>query len=390
MSGRPASVRSTPPAAVVAILGGSAALGVGAVAALTGRSPAALLQSYLLAYVFWLGIALGCLGLLMLHYVVGGRWGVPIRRLLEAGVGTLPLLLVLLVPLLLGLRELYPWARPDAAAAAALRHKRAYLNAPFFAVRLGLCFAVWLLLGFVLRRRSLAQDAVAHRRPTEALQRLSAPGLVLYALTVSFALWDLTATLDPHWYSTIYGLLMIDAQALTALAFVLLTLLPLSRRPPLAERVQREHLHDLGNLLLTLVLLWAYLSFMQLLITWSGNLPDEVRFYLPRLRPPFDRIGLGLVLFHFAVPFFGLLSRPLKRFWGSLLALALLLFCGAWLDLFWLVAPGFLRQGPSVFRAADLLATAGVGGLFVGLYLIRLGGRPLLSLGDAHVSGRSE
>lgn len=384
------SYRAARPAAGLALLVGIVALGACAVVALAGHDFTPLLQSYLLAYVFWLSVSLGCLGLVMLHHVVGGRWGVPIRRLLEAGVGMLPLMLLLLMPLLLGLRELYPWARPEWAASAALRHKRSYLNVPFFAARMGLCFTLWLLLGLLLRRFSLAQDTAAPLRSAAWLRRISAPGLVLYTLTVSFALWDLTATLDPRWYSTLYGLLMIDGQALTALAFVLLALLPLARRSPLKESTGREHLHDLGNLLLMLVLMWAYLSFMQLLIIWSGNLPDEVRFYLPRLQACFGRIGLGLVIFHFAVPFLGLLSRPLKRGWGSLSALALLLFCGAWLDLFWLVAPGFQRQGPSVFRFMDLATTAGVGGLFVGLYLIRLGGRPLFSAGAAHVHERSE
>ncbi|MFO0579592.1 MAG: hypothetical protein U1A78_36805 [Polyangia bacterium] len=380
--------RAARPAALAALLLGAvlltAAAGVPLLAG-AGRTP--LLQSYLLAYVFWLNLALGCLGLLLLHPVVGGRWGVPIRRFLEAGVGTLPLLLLLALPLLLGLRELYPWAAPGAEASAALRPKRLYLNVPFFVVRLLVCFAIWMALGALLRRASLAQDAAPGPRSAARLVRLGAPGLVLYVLTVSFALWDLTATLDPRWYSTVYGLILIDVQGLTALSFGVIVLVLFAGRPPLRSQASRERLHDLGNLLLMLLLMWAYLSFMQLLISWSGNLPDEVRFYVPRLHGPFARIGIGLLVFHFAVPFLGLLSRPLKRSRGSLFALALLLFLGAWLDLFWLVAPGFQRTG-ATFCLLDFAFTLGLGGLFVGLYLIRLGGRPLLSVGA--VDGSSQ
>ena len=373
--------RAARPAALAALLVGSVTLVAAAsVSLLTGTARTPLLQSYLLAYVFWLDLALGCLGLLLLHPVVGGRWGVPIRRFLEAGVGTLPLLLVLALPLLLGLRELYPWAAPGAEVSAALQHKRLYLNVPFFVVRFVVCFVIWMGLGALLRRASLAQDAAPDSRSASRLARLGAPGLVLYVLTVSFALWDLTATLDPRWYSTVYGLLLIAVQGLTALSFCVLVLVLFAGRPPLRSQASSERLHDLGNLLLMMMLLWAYLSFMQLLVSWSGNLPDEVRFYVPRLQGPFARIGIGLLVFHFAAPFLGLLSRPLKRSRGSLFALALLLFLGAWLDLFWLVAPSFHRTG-ATFCLLDFAFTLGLGGPFVGLYLIRLGGRPLLSIG---------
>lgn len=349
----------------------------------------AFFQSYLLAYTFWLSIALGCLGLLLLHHQVGGRWGIPIRRLLEAGVGTLPLLLALVVPLLFGLRTLYPWARPDALSDAALRHKHAYLNAPFFIVRIAIYFALWMGLGFLLRRGSLQLDAAPDLRPASRLHALSAPGLVIYVLSASFAMWDLTATLDPHWYSTIYGLLMIDAQALIALAFTVLMAVYVGYKPPLSEQLRSEHLHDLGNLLLAFLMLWAYLSFMQLLITWSGNLPDESRFYIPRLRGVYGRIGIGLLVFHFAVPFLGLLSRPIKRSRGALAALALLLLLGGVFDLFWLIAPGFKRSDGSTLRALDAPLFLGIGALFVVCYLIRLRGRAIYSIGAARHHERS-
>lgn len=380
--------RARPTAFLSPLLGLAILAGGVAVALLCGAGRTQLLHSYLLAYVFWLSAALGCLGLLLLHPLVGGRWAVPIRRFLEAGAGTLPLLLLCLLPLLLGLRDLYPWAGPQAAEAA-LRPQHSYLSAPFFVGRLLFCFAIWLLLGALARRFSLAQDKAPRERSTEQLKLLGAPGLILYVLTVSLALWDLTATLEPRWHSTVYGLLMIAAQGLIALSFAVLALLAFSGQSPLREQASQEHLHDLGNLLLALLLLWAYLSFMQLIITWSGNLPDEVRFYAPRLQGAFGRIGAALVVFHFAAPFLGLLSRSLKRRRGSLFALALLIFGGAWLDLFWLVAPGLQRQGAS-FWLLDLAFTLGVGGLFVGVYLIRLGGRSLVSLGAAHVHDRAE
>ena len=356
-------------AAAIPLLVGLAGLGACALGALF-QSRVQVLQSYLIAYIFWLGLALGCQGLLLLHHVVGGRWGAPIRRLLEAGVATLPLMLVLFAPLLFGLRELYGWARPGAAL---LGNQRLYLSIPFFTVRAGVCFAIWLGFGFLLRRGPRLPDQASQLRRTTQLRRLSAPGLLLHVLTVSFALWDWTATLDPRFHSTVYGLLMVVAQTLSALAFTSLVLVVLARRPPLRE--QTQHLQDLGNLTLAFVMLWAYLAFMQFLISWSGNLPEEARFYVPRLHGGFGKVGVGLLLGHFALPFLILLNRTLKRHPGVLGVLGPVLLVGGFLDVFWLVAPSLPRA--QIFSWTDLAATLGIGALFVGTYLIRLLGRPL-------------
>jgi hypothetical protein len=312
----------------------------------------ALLQSYLIAYVFWLGIALGCQGLLLLHHLVGGRWGAPIRPLLQAGMATLPLLLLLFLPLAIGAHDLYAWARPGAGMVG---NKRLYLSVPFFLVRAALCFAVWLGLGAQLRR-------AARRGDGERLARLAGPGLVLHVLTVTFALWDWTATLDPRWHSTIYGLLIIAGQALAALSFAVLVLTVRT-----APSSQADALQDLGSLTLTFVMLWAYLSFMQLLIMWSGNLPHEARFYIPRLHGPFGKLGAGLLVAYFALPVLLLLHRGLKRSGRVLDALAVVLLVGGWAADLWLVAPDFHR--PRLLYGTDVATTLAVGCLFLGVFL---------------------
>lgn len=367
----------------LALILGVALLGACGVAALV-QGRVQVLQSYLIAYVFWIGIALGCQGLLMLHHLVGGRWGVPIRRLLEAGVATLPLMLLLFVPISFGLADLYGWARPGAVL---LGNKRLYLNVPFFIIRAAVCFTIWLALGFVFRRRSVLQDYATDLRSASRLERLSPLGLVLYVLTVSFALWDWTATVDSRWYSTIYGMLIITAQAVAALAFTVIVLVRLARRPPLQEHTQPEHLQDLSGLIMAFIMMWVYLAFMQLLIIWSGNLPEEVRFYVPRLQGGFGVIGLCLVVAHFALPFVLLLNRTLKRSPAVVTAIGLLLLIGEWLHGFWLVAPDFHR--PGLFCWTDGAAALGIGGLFIGTYLLRLARRPLFSAGAAYAESRA-
>ncbi len=361
---------------------------VGLVLCLVGAAtgPQQFFRSYLVAYLFWMGIALGCCALLMLHHLAGGNWGFVIRRPLEAGTRTLPLMALLALPFLFGLRHMYVWARPDQVAVdELLQHKSAYLNIPFFVLRTVCYFAIWLGLAFLLNKWSEEQDRTADPSLARRLEALSGPGLVLYGLTVTFASIDWVMSLEPHWSSTIYGMLFMVGQVLATLAFVVVVATLLAGYKPLSEAISTAHFHDLGNLTFAFVMLWAYLSVSQYIIIWSGNLPEEIRWYLSRLSAGWQGIALFLVLFHFAVPFLLLLSRDIKRRPGRLAALAVFILAIRMVDLYWLVAPAF---EPTVLRVhwTDLVAPFGVGGVWVAVFVWQLKSRPLVPLHDTRRS----
>ena len=370
------------------IVGIAGVLG-GALCGMLLLSPQRALFSYLTGYVFWTGIALGCLALTMLHQLSGGQWGVVIRRPLEAAVRTLPLMLLLFVPIALGASQIYEWARPELVEHdAVLQHKHAYLNVPFFIARAAIYFAIWIGLGTLLIRWSDAQDRSGDPALHYRLRTLSGPGLALYALTVSFAGVDWVMSLDPHWFSMIFGILTIGGQGLGALAFITATLVLLARYAPMRDTVGPGHTHDLGKLMLAFVMLWAYFAFSQFLITWSGNLAEEIPWYLRRLEGPWKWMGLAIALLHFALPFALLLSRDLKRRPGKLVLVALLVVLMRMVDTIWMIAPEF--HGEAHGSAAlgvvnDLLALAGIGGIWLWWYLGRLKQRPLLPLHDPNV-----
>src|SRR5215467_12286130 len=300
-------------------------------AALTGDATQ-FYQSYLIGYMLCLGVTLGCLALGMMHQLTGGAWGVVLRRPIGAAARVLPLLTLLFLPILLGMSHLYIWTHADVVAAdEVLQHKRLYLNTPFFIARAALYFLVWNGISYFLNRWSLEQDRTGDPSIPRQMQRLSAAGLVLYGLTITFASFDWLMSIQPEWFSTIYGVLIIGGQGLSAIAFLILAIAWLSRRPPLNDIIVADHFHDAGNLTLAFVMLWAYFAFSQYLIIWAGNLPREILWYQHRLQTGWRAIGILLVVFHFAVPFFVLLSRRVKRQAVTLAPLAAIwLGCFIW------------------------------------------------------------
>ena len=353
-------------------------------------SPPEFFHAYLTAYLFWIGIALGCLAILMLHHLVSGQWGFVIQRLLESGSRTLPLMALLFAPLLFGLRDLYLWARPEAVAAQAiLRHRQPYLNGPFFIGRLVVYFVVWIGLAFLLSKWSLEQDRTAASDLTRRLQRLSGPGLILYGVTVTFAAFDWVMTLGPQWHSTIFGAVFMVGQGLAALCFMVVVAQRLANRGPLAGVVSPQHFHDLGNLILAFVMLWAYMAFSQYLIIWSGNLPDEIPWYVSRMGGGWIWVAVLLIAFHFAVPFLLLLSRVTKRRAEILVGVAVGLLCMRLVDLFFIVVPAF-HPGQISIHWMDLLAPVGIGGIWLWAFLGQLRGKSLLPLHDPRFVGVPE
>lgn len=346
--------------------------------------PAQFLQSYLFAYLFTLGLALGSMAILMLQYLTDGDWGVVTRRILEAAMRTLPWLAMGFLPVALGVRALYVWARPAQAAAEGLDYRTEYLNTPFFIARAIVYFAVWLVMAHRLDRWSREQDRGHALGWLKRLRRLSGPGLVIYAVTITFAAYDWVMSLNPEWYSTIFGLLIIGGQALSAMSFMILIAALLSTREPMARILRPRHFHDLGKLLLAFVMVWAYLSFSQLLIVWAGNLPQEIPFYLPRMGSSWRRVGALLIVMHFALPFALLLSSDLKRRAESLAAVAGLVIVMRLIDLFWLVAPEFRRQGLTI-DWFDPATVVGLCGVWLALFFRELKARPMLPLRDPHL-----
>ena len=362
------------------------ALIVGAVGILLSLFGAAIardqfFRSWLLSYLFWFAIALGALPLVMLHHLVGGKWGFATRRILESVTRTLPLMTILFVPVIFGIHSLYEWSHDDAVAQdIILQHKSPYLNTPFFIARAAFYFAAWLLMGWFLNRWSKQQDSTRDGSFAKRFQRLSAPGLIIYALTITFASTDWVMSLEPHWFSTIYGMMFMVGQALTTLAFVIAVLALLADTPPISEFLEPEIFNDLGNLLFAFIMLWAYLSFSQYLIIWSGNLPEEIPWYLRRSRGGWQWIAVALALFHFAIPFFLLLIRRNKRRRQVISGIAIAVVVMRLVDLMWLVVPA---HEPTVHvHWLDIATLAGIGGLWVAGFSKQLRKQSLLPLGD--------
>jgi hypothetical protein len=340
------------------------------------------LHSYLMAYLWCLGATLGCLALAMVHQLSGGAWGVLIRRPAGAATRVLPLLTLLFIPIALGVYRLYPWSDPVLAAHdEVVQHKRLYLNVPFFLARAAVYFAVWNATVFFLNRWSLEQDRTADPLLARRMQKFSAGGLLAYGLTITFASFDWLMSLDPHWYSTIYGVLVMGGQGLTALAFLIVILVWLRRRPPLDAVVLPSHFHDLGNLLLAFTMLWAYFAFSQYLIIWSGNLPQEIEWYLRRSNTTWRLVAMGLAVFQFVVPFVLLLSRAVKRAPDAIHKVALAILFVRLVDLWWQIAPEFHQRGLFVSWMDATLPVA-LGGLWLSRFVWQLRGRAILPVYD--------
>jgi hypothetical protein len=339
-------------------------------------------QSYLMAYMLWLGVTLGCLALGMVHQLSGGAWGVLIRRPIGAAARVIPVMTALFLPIALGVTRIYPWTNADLVAHdEALQHKQLYLNIPFFLTRAAIYFLAWNALSYFLNRWSLEQDRTGDPRIARRMQMLSGGGLVVYGLTITFASFDWLMSLEPHWYSTIYGVLILGGQGLSSLAFLIIVLVWLSRRPPLDQIVVPAHFHDLGNLMLAFVMLWAYFSFSQYLIIWAGNLPAEIGWYLHRMQTGWRPIAVVLMLFHFALPFVVLLSRTVKRQGRLLVRVAIAVMVVRLVDLWWLIGPEFHTDGIAV-SWMDAWIPLSMGAIWTAAFIRQLRGRAILPVHD--------
>ncbi len=338
--------------------------------------------SYLMAYMLVLGLTLGALAFAMVHQLSGGAWGVVSRQSLGAASRVMPFLTLLFIPIVIGMPHLYEWTHTDVVNAdPILRNKAAYLNTNFFLARAAFYFVVWNALVFLMNKWSKEQDETGDPAISLRMQRLSAGGILLHVICMTFASFDWMMSRDPHWFSTIYGVLVIVGQGLSTLAFQIIILTWLARRKPMSEALTTTYLHDLANLMFGFTVLWAYMSFSQYLIIWSGNLPEEILWYLHREQPGWVPLAIVLVIFHFAAPFFLLLMRGIKRNPNLVRKVAMLIIFARLLDLFWLIAPETHHEGLSI-SWMDAVVPASMLALWVGLYMMQLRQRPLLPVHD--------
>ncbi len=348
-------------------------------------NPEHFFQSYLFAFLYWGGFTIGGLGILVLNNTVGGRWGVTARQFLLAAMRTLPFLLVLFVILLLGMKYLYPWMDPvKVAHDAVLQHKRPYLNVPFFIARAAVYFAVWFFWGYRIYRMSVRQDETGDPTLREKMRAFSAPGCVAVALSASFAYIDWILSSDSHFYSTIYGAMLLFGDVLQTFALVNFAIVTASKQDRFGGRINSAILHDLGNLMFAFTIFWTYLSVSQLIIVWPANLPLEIQWYLTRVNGGWKLVTTIITFVMFVVPFLGLLSQQRKRNPLRLRRIAVWLLVARVLDTFWIVEPTFRSDGFAIYWT-DFAAFIGIGGLWVFLYMGNLRRRPLLPLRDPRV-----
>jgi hypothetical protein len=348
------------------------------------------LESYLLGFVFWAGIAMGSFALLLLHHMFGAGWGFTLQRLLEAGTRTFPLLAVLVVPVLAGAPDLYEWTDTRAAETdELLKHKSAFLNLPFFTGRAVFYFVVWIGISLLLKRWIEKLDATGDPRIVQRLRNLSYPGLILYGLTATFAAVDWVMSLEPHWFSTVFGLLFITGQILATFALMIQFVKLLARHEPYAGRVGAQQFHDVGNLTLAFTMIWAYLSISQYLIIWSGNLPETIPWFQKRSQGGWQIVAGLLIALNFALPFVLLLSRFVKRRIEILARVGLLLLGMRFVDLFWVIKPAFHKAGFSV-HLLDIAAPVGIGGIWIWYFLHNLKAQSVLPERDPRMEGALE
>ena len=349
--------------------------------------PGIIYPAYLCVYLFFLGFGVGSLGLLLLHQLVGGLWGFIIRRPLEAAASTLPFMALLFLPILFGVKTLYPWT--DAAYVAAhpvVAKKAAYLSLGFWSARAVLYHLIWSGLALYFRANSAAQDATDDPAPGRRNQILAAPGLILLFLSVTFSMVDWGMSTEPEWYSSIYGVMLLIGFALSGLALAIVVASNLRGVSALARVITAEGLNDLGNLLLAFTMLWAYMSFSQYLIIWMGNLAEEVPWYIERSYGAWQLVCGGLIVLHFFLPFFLLLVRDTKRDASKVWKVAAFLALMQLVNDVWLIVPAYQSPHWAILLAVPL-AVAALGGVFLWAYARELASRPLMPLHDPMLAG---
>jgi len=356
--------------------------------ALAYAHPDEFYRAYLLGFMCWLGVALGSMAILMIRHLTGGGWGTVIRRILGAAMRTLPLLAVLFIPMIVAVLQhrIYIWAQPlsnipDKHLREHLEQiTQTYLTVNGFIVRAIIYFVIWNVLSFLLSFWSKQTDRAGAPDNSQRFKAVAGPGLILYAFTISFAAIDWVMSLDPSWISTIFGLIILIGEILSAMAFAVVVERILFNYKPMSEMLKPDFVHDHGKWMLAFTMVWAYFNFSQWLIIWAGNLPSEITFYIRRINGGWGGVCAFLALFGFAVPFAALLSRPFKRNIKKLVWLAVWMMLIRYLDLFWIIEPNFSKT--FTITASDIVVPIAIGGIWLWYFFHNLASLPLLPAYD--------
>lgn len=343
--------------------------------------------AYLFGFSVTLSLALGCLVFVLIQHVTRAGWSVAIRRIAEVSISLLPLFIIFFIPIALSTHDIFPWTHEDHIDEILVK-KLPYLNESFFLMRSFGYLLVWAVMGVIFYRLSVSQDPGHKFDVTKTMQALSAPAVIIFGLSVTFAAFDWLMSLQPHWYSTIFGVYFFAGCLLFGLAFITLMSMLLQKAGLMRGVITSEHYHDLGKLMFGFTVFWSYIAFSQFMLYWYGNIPEEIEFYTHRMHNGWDVVSWAMPVTHFVVPFLALMSRFLKR-----VKLVLCINC-FWIifvhliDLYWLILPTYndpnVHEGPTPFSVSlmDVLAVGGMLSIFFGLYLIVLGRRKLLAVGD--------
>ncbi|MBS1796298.1 MAG: hypothetical protein JSS81_20775 [Acidobacteria bacterium] len=354
------------------------------------------LRAWLLGFMFSCGLGVGGLGILILQYLTGGAWGVVIRRTVEACSRTIPYLLLLFIPVALGVKTLYEWSHLENDPV--IQHRGWYLTWGGFVGRAVIYFVLWGVMQYLLNKWSANQDRSEDYEESAkwlgTATAFSGPTMVIFVLVVSFAAIDWTMTLDPHWFSTIWGFLYVAGWALSCFSFAVAILAYLSDKEPMNKILGKRHFHDIGKLMLALVMVWAYFNFSQFLIIWSGNIPEETVWFLARMKNGWGWIGLILILFHFAFPYLVLLSRDVKRNAKYLAIMAIFIMILRIVDVFYHIAPSPSTTGQELhfngYWILYLLGPLGAGGIWLFFFFRELASRPLVPVKDPFLENAIE
>lgn len=351
------------------------------------QDPSRAMFGYLFGFIVSLTLALGCLGWVIIQHLTRAGWSVTLRRIPETLISLMPIFILLFIPIALTMHDIFPWTHADHIDEM-LEKKLPYLNEPFFLFRSFSYLLLWAVMGQWFYRMSLRQDQGHQFELTRKLQAVAAPGIILYGLSLTFASFDWVMSLQPHWYSTIFGVYFFAGSHLFALAFIALMAMILQKAGVLKRAITPEHYHDLGKLMFGFTVFWAYIAFSQFMLYWYGNIPEEMEFYIHRMHNGWEVVSWALPIINFFVPFLALMSRFLKRKKLMLAVNSLWIIFVHIVDLYWLIIPAYSHPdghgGPPPFEVnlVDFLALAGIFALLFGSFLMILGRKNVLAIGD--------
>ncbi len=342
-------------------------------------------HSYLVSFVFWVSIALGGLFFVMLHHLVNANWSVVLRRFGESMMMTLPFMGLLFIPIIIGVGELFHWSDTELVANDhLLKGKAGYLNYTFFIIRAVLYFLIWTILAVMLNRLSMKQNISANFEQIKKFRTISAPGMILFAFTLTFAAFDWLMSLDAHWYSTIFGVYVFAGSFLAMLSLTSFLVIRLQNNGVLTKAITKEHYHDLGKLIFAFIIFWGYMAFSQYFLIWYGNIPEETIWFLHRWEGSWKIVSLIIVFGHFIIPFFMLFPQTIKRNKIVMTIMTLWILVMHWIDIYWLVMPSLSHHGVHL-SWIDLVAFIGIGGIFLYVFWRFFTQHPLVPVNDPNL-----